>query len=151
MALRRAVPRTTAVKARHRLPTVFAATAAIVFRTLPRKVVAVASPARPHTSDWSASLCSCLHLCRNPSDPYCYALDKISQSGCHHTSTRLTIRHYLRSSLVGLGTSTRLSQAADSLHSVVLHHGNQLSTDQRAFYAPPGAYQSSIPDRNSEQ
>ena len=59
---------------------------------------------------------------------------------------RLALRHYLRSSPVGLGTSTRLARAADSLHSVVLHHGIQLRPDHSAFYAPPGAKQSSIPD-----
>ena len=51
---------------------------------------------------------------------------------------RWTIRHYLRSSPVGLGTSTRLAQAADSLHSVVLHHGDQVSTDQKRVLRPAG-------------
>ena len=44
------------------------------------------------------------------------------------------------------GTSTRLAQAADSLHSVVLHHGDQLSTDQKRVLRPPSAHQSSFPD-----
>ena len=51
---------------------------------------------------------------------------------------RLAIRHHLRSSPVGLGTSTRLAQVADSLHSVVLHHGDQLSTDQKRVLRPAG-------------
>ena len=53
---------------------------------------------------------------------------------------RWTIRHYLRSSPVGLGTSTRLTQASDSLHSVVLDHGDQLSTDQKARFTPRRAH-----------
>ena len=48
--------------------------------------------------------------------------------------------HYSRSSLVGLGTSTQLAQAADSLHTDVYHQREQEEAQgpARVFYAAPG-------------